>query len=116
MSRLIDTSAFDEITIKDKSEDFIDGAKYILDLIDAQPTAYDKERDVALIENLISKLEKLKQIEFEKEDNADEDGLYNDVEEAFEDGESHGKFYAYSQAIKIVKQLAEEYKQGGEDI
>lgn len=44
MGRLIDTSAFDEITIKDKSEDFVDGAKYILDLIDAQPTAYDVKK------------------------------------------------------------------------
>ena len=47
MGRLIDTSAFDEITIQGKSEEFVNGAKYILDLIDAQPTAFDIKRVVA---------------------------------------------------------------------
>lgn len=50
MGRLIDTSAFDEITIQDKSEEFIEGAKYILDMIDAQPTAYTVEKVVAELE------------------------------------------------------------------
>lgn len=50
MVRLINASVFDEITIQGKSEDFIEGAKYILDLIDAQPTAYDVEKVIAELE------------------------------------------------------------------
>lgn len=57
MGRLIDTSAFDEITLMGKSRDFVAGAKYILDLIDAQPTAYDVEKVVAELEERRAKFD-----------------------------------------------------------
>ena len=36
--RLIDANAFECVCLKGKSDDFCDGALYVLDMIDAQPT------------------------------------------------------------------------------
>lgn len=41
MARLIDADVFEVVTFDNKSEEFIKGAQYILEMIDAQPTAYD---------------------------------------------------------------------------
>ena len=62
------------------------------------------------IEKLIGRLENLKSTELLREDNIDENGMYNDCEEAYEDGESNGRYQAYVKIIKLVNQLAEEYK------
>jgi len=60
-----------------------------------QPTAYD-------IDAVVEQLEKLKQIEYEKEDECDDEGR-GDGEQIFEDGVSHGKYAAYRKVIEIVK-------------
>lgn len=64
------------------------------------------------IEKLIGRLEELKRVETDREDYVDENGHYNDVEEAFGDGESNGRYQAYCRVEKIVNQLAEEYNNG----
>ena len=38
MPRYIDADVFDVVTFEGKSEEFLDGADYILTMIDAQPT------------------------------------------------------------------------------
>lgn len=62
------------------------------------------------VEKLIERLEELKKIEYDRKDYADSNDYYEDWEDAFEDGESNGKHYAYAKALEIVKQLAEECK------
>ena len=64
------------------------------------------------VEKLIGKLEELRKFEADREDYVDENGHYNDVEEAFDDGESQGRYQAYGRMQKIVNQLAEEYNNG----
>ncbi len=64
------------------------------------------------VEKLIKRLEELRKIEYDREDYADKNDSYSDWEEAFTDGESNGKYYAYTKAIKIVNRLTEEHKPG----
>ena len=47
MGRLIDADVFEVVCFQGKSEEFCEGAKYILEMLDAQPTAYDMEKVVA---------------------------------------------------------------------
>ena len=61
------------------------------------------------IEKLIGRLEESKNAELLREDYVDEDGLYNDCEEAYADGESNGRYQMCVRILKIVNQLAEEY-------
>ena len=64
------------------------------------------------IKKLIERLEELKKREMDREENITEDGYWEDCEEAFEDGESNGMYTAYTRAIQIVNQLAEEHSDG----
>ena len=64
------------------------------------------------VNKLIGRLEELKKLEMDREENITEDGYWEDCEEAFEDGESNGMYTAYTKAIQIVNQLAEEYNDG----
>ena len=64
------------------------------------------------IHKLIERLEELKKREMDREENITEDGYWEDCEDAFEDGESNGMYTAYTKAIQIVNQLAEEYNDG----
>ena len=61
------------------------------------------------IEKLIERLDELRKIERDREDYRDNHDYYEDWEEAFEDGESNGKHYAYAKAIEIIKQFEKEY-------
>lgn len=63
------------------------------------------------IKKLIERLEELKKIETDSEDYVDENGHYDDVELAFDDGKSQGRYQAYCRVTKIVTQLAKEYDQ-----
>lgn len=62
------------------------------------------------VEKLIERLEELKKAESDREDYSDNHDYYDDWEYAFEDGASDGRHYAYVKSIKIIKELAEEYK------
>ena len=53
MRRLIDASVFEVVCFQGKSEEFCEGAKYILEMIDAQPTAFDEEKVVAELEETL---------------------------------------------------------------
>lgn len=59
---------------------------------------------------LISMLDELRKVESDREDYSDNHDYYDDWEYAFEDGASDGRHYAYVKSIKIIKELAEEYK------
>lgn len=59
------------------------------------PTAYD-------IDSVLNQLEKLKKIEYDKEDECDENG-YGDSEQIFDDGVSQGRYSAFVKSIEIVK-------------
>ena len=48
--RLIDADVFEVVCFQGKSDEFLEGAKYILEMIDAQPTAYDISKVVAELE------------------------------------------------------------------
>lgn len=52
MSRLIDADVFEVVCFQGKSEEFCEGAKYILEMLDAQPTAYDVEKVMTDLETL----------------------------------------------------------------
>ena len=54
MSRLIDADVFEVVCFQGKSEEFCEGAKYILEMIDAQPTAYDVEKVVEELEEKLT--------------------------------------------------------------
>lgn len=62
------------------------------------------------INKLIERLEECKNAELSREDNVDENCMYNDCEEAYDDGESNGRYQMCVKMLKFVKQLAEEYK------
>lgn len=94
--RLIDADKIDF------NEVFVGASKFAEDtrqagkmLIDAQPTAYD-------VDKVIKVLERLKETEQNREDECDEEG-YGDAEQIYSDGESQGKFRAYIKAIEVVK-------------
>ena len=52
MRRLIDASVFEVVCFQGKSEEFCEGAKYILEMLDAQPTAFDEEKVIEDIKSL----------------------------------------------------------------
>ena len=52
------------------------------------------------MDDIVERLEELRLAEY---DDSDEVPMYSDCEEAFYDGESQGRYYAYTRAIKIVK-------------
>lgn len=58
MSRLIDADVFEVVCFQGKSEEFCEGAKYILEMLDAQPTAYDISKVVEELESLSARYEK----------------------------------------------------------
>lgn len=62
------------------------------------------------VEKLIDRLEELRKAESDREDYSDNHDYYDDWKYAFEDGASDGRHYAYVKSIKIIKELAEEYK------
>ena len=64
------------------------------------------------VEKIVEKLEELRQIEYDREDYIDEDGLYNDCEEAFADGESNGRYQAYVRIMKFIIEIEKEYNKG----
>lgn len=59
------------------------------------------------MDKIVERLEELKQKEYDTEERCNEEGFYNDVEDAYEDGESQGLFSGFVQAIRIIK------KEGG---
>lgn len=67
------------------------------------------------IEKLIGRLEELKKREMDREENITEDGYWEDCDEAFEDGESNGRYQAVVKIMNIVNQLAEEYQREHDD-
>lgn len=62
------------------------------------------------VEKLIDRLEGLKKSESDREDYSDNHDYYDDWEYAFGDGASYGRHYAYGRSIKIIEELAGEYK------
>lgn len=53
------------------------------------------------MERIVERLEELRMAEY---DDSDEEPVYTDTEDIFDDGVSSGKFKAYHEAIKIVKE------------
>lgn len=68
---------------------------HICELVEKQPTAYDMDKVVERLEELINK-------EYEKESNCDENG-FCDGEEIFDDGVMQGRYEAYRKSLEIVK-------------
>lgn len=66
-----------------------------------------------IFEKIIERLEELRKAELDIVDDIDENGFYNDCEEAFEDGERCGRYSAYATMLNFVKEVAEEF---GSDI
>ena len=62
-----------------------------------------------IFEKIKERLRELKTFEKGKEEYIDENGMWNDCEEAFSDGESNGRYQGYVRAINIVNEVAEEY-------
>lgn len=56
------------------------------------------------MDKIVERLEELKQKEYDTEERCNDEGFYNDVEDAYEDGESQGLFSGFAQAIKIIKE------------
>lgn len=67
--------------------------KSILQIIEDQPTAFDKEK-------VTEELVELRRIEY---DNSDEEPELLDGEEIYDEGRSKGRFEAYHRAINIVE-------------
>ena len=53
------------------------------------------------IERILERLEELRMAEY---DDSDEEPVYTDAEDIFDDGVSNGKFRAYHKAIEIIKE------------
>ena len=66
-----------------------------------------------VFDKIIERLEEERKAELDVVDNIEENGFYNDCEEAFEDGESCGRYSAYATMLNFVKEVAEEF---GSDI
>lgn len=65
----------------------------ISEMITEQPTAFD-------VDNIIKQLEELGVAEY---DDSDEEPMFEDAEEIYDEGRSQGRFEAFWEAIKIVK-------------
>lgn len=65
-----------------------------------------------VFEKILEKLENIKKREYLKEDNTDEDGMYCDCEDAFDDGMSQGKYEMCFEMINFINQIKEEYNNG----
>ncbi len=61
------------------------------------------------VEKLTKRLKELRRKELNTVDNVNENGMYNDCEEAFEDGEHQGRYYAYGISLGLVNQFAREH-------
>ena len=57
--------------------------------------------DRQAVQQIIEKLEELKKAEY---DDSDEEPEFTDAEEWFDEGESSGRFKAYGNAIKLIKE------------
>lgn len=89
----------------------------IIEELSAKLASTNKERsrqyykgNSEFVEKLVDRLEELRKSESDREDYSDNHDYYEDWEYAFEDGASDGRHYAYVKSIKIIKELAEEYK------
>ena len=51
--RLIDADVFEVVTFKNKSEEFSEGVKYILEIIDNEPTVYNVDKVIEQLVDLI---------------------------------------------------------------
>ena len=92
--RLIDADSinFEEV-FGGKSDFAKDLRKAAQELIDIQPTAFDKEKAIA-------ELVELRQREY---NDSDDEPETLDGEEIYDEGRSQGRFEAYHRAIKIVE-------------
>ena len=66
-----------------------------IEMVEKQPTAYD-------LQTVVRQLEDVKCCELEKVSDCDENGC-GDAEQIYSDGRSQGRYEAFMQAIKIVK-------------
>ena len=72
-------------------------------------TSFEKSEEIAIekwnnrkpVDDVLEHLEELKMAEY---DDSDEEPEFADAEELFDEGESSGKFKAYGNAIKIIKE------------
>ena len=49
-------------------------------------------------------MERLEELRMAEYDDSDEEPVYTDAEDIFDDGVSNGKFRAYHKAIEIIKE------------
>lgn len=71
-------------------------------------TSFEKSEEIAIekwnnrkpVDDVLERLEELKMAEY---DDSDEEPKFVDIEEMFDEGESSGKFEAYSNTIRIIK-------------
>ena len=77
-------------------ETYVEVCCTIHEVLLEQPAAYD-------VDAVVEQLEKLKEIEFNRESECDENG-FGDGEQIFKDGENSGRYAAFVKAIKIVKE------------
>lgn len=66
-----------------------------IEMVEKQPTAYD-------LQTVVRRLEDVKCCELEKVSDCDENGC-GDAEQIYSDGRLQGRYEAFMQAIKIVK-------------
>lgn len=67
--------------------------KSILQIIDEQPAAFDKEKVIENLTNLANA----------EVDMSDDEPEFADVEDFFDEGRSQGRFEAYRNSLEIVK-------------
>lgn len=72
-----------------------DKANKLCELIDNQPIAYD-------VDKVVERLEELIKTEYEKSKNSDKN-RFVDGEGIYEDGRTQGKYEAYKESLEIVK-------------
>lgn len=70
--------------------------KEFIDCVNNQLTAFDADK-------VVEQIEELKKAEQNRPDNCDENG-FGDGEQIYDDGRSQGRFEAFGEAIKIVKE------------
>ena len=89
----------------------VEGAKcnyVICNICGSESALYDTREEAITawntrkpMERIVERLEELRMAEY---DDSDEEPVYNDFDDIFDDGVSSGKFKAYLKAIKIVRE------------
>lgn len=72
--------------------------------VDENPDAIAAWNTRKPVDAVLERLERLAEAEYNKEDLCDDDGFCSDGECIYDDGFSAGKYYAYREAVKIIRE------------